>query len=416
MRRYVIIGNGIAAVNCIECIRSVDAKGRITVVSEETHPAYCRPLISYLLDGRTDQKRMQYRDPDFYDRMGCEMLYRRKAVRIDREDKKVELLDGTLLPYDALCVAAGSHPFVPKFEGLDEVGKKFSFTTLDDALALEQAVDKDSKVLIVGAGMIGLKCAECLAERVAEVTVCDLADHVLPTFLNFECAAYVQRRLEDHGIRFALGDSAARFEKDASSGAYRAVLKSGAVLAFDVLVLAIGARANASLVKDIGGAGERGIAVDEHMRTSLPDIYAAGDCTESTDVSCGERKLLSNLPNAAMQGYAAGVNMAGGSAVFDRAIMMNSISFFGLHSMTAGSYNGELFEEKTDTSVKRLYTEGDLLKGFVLIGCSDRAGIYTSMIRNRTPLSSVDFEMMKKAATTAAFSAGAREKMFGGMV
>ena len=106
MRRYVIIGNGIAAVNCIEGIRSVDAKGRITVVSEETHPAYCRPLISYLLDGRTDQKRMQYRDPDFYDRMGCEMLYRRKAVRIDREDKKVELLDGTLLPYDALCVAA----------------------------------------------------------------------------------------------------------------------------------------------------------------------------------------------------------------------------------------------------------------------------------------------------------------------
>ncbi|MBQ2146766.1 MAG: FAD-dependent oxidoreductase, partial [Firmicutes bacterium] len=155
MRRYVIIGNGIAAVNCIEGIRSVDAKGRITVVSEEKHSAYCRPLISYLLEDRTDQKRMQYRDPDFYDRMGCEMLYGRKAVRIDKEDKKVELYDGTLQPYDVLCVAAGSYPFVPRLNGLDEVEKKFSFTTLDDALALEQAVDKDSKVLIVGAGMIG---------------------------------------------------------------------------------------------------------------------------------------------------------------------------------------------------------------------------------------------------------------------
>ncbi|MBQ1711678.1 MAG: NAD(P)/FAD-dependent oxidoreductase, partial [Firmicutes bacterium] len=392
MRRYVIIGNGIAAVNCIEGIRSVDAEGRITVISAEKHPAYCRPLISYLLEDRTDQKRMQYRDPDFYDRMGCEMLYGRKAVHIDKEDKKVELYDGTLRPYDVLCVAAGSYPFVPRFDGLDTVGKQFSFTTLDDALSLEKAVDQSSKVLIVGAGMIGLKCAECLAERVSDITVCDLADHVLPTFLDFECASYVQKRLEDHGIRFALGDSVEHFVKDPSSGKNEAVLKNGTVLQFDVLVLAIGARANASLVKDIGGAGERGIAVDEYMQTSIPGIYAAGDCTESMDVSCGDRKLLSNLPNAAMQGYTAGVNMAGGSAVFDKAIMMNSISFFGLHSMTAGTYAGELFEEKTDTSVKRLYTENDLLKGFVLIGTSDRAGIYTSMIRNRTPLSSVDFE------------------------
>ncbi len=416
MKRYVIIGNGIAAVNCVEGIRSLDKEGSITVISGEKHPAYCRPLISYLLEDRTDQKRMQYRDPEFYDRMGCEMLYGMKAVRIDKEDKKVELQDGTLQPYDVLCVAAGSYPFVPRLEGLDLVEKKFSFTTLDDALSLEKAVDKNSRVLIVGAGMIGLKCAECLAERVSEITVCDLADHVLPTFLDFECASYVQKRLEDHGIRFALGDSVEHFGKNASSGGDEAMLKSGAVLPFDVLVLAIGARANASLVKDIGGAGERGIAVDDCMRTSIQDIYAAGDCTESLDVSSGECRLLSNLPNAAMQGYAAGVNMAGGSAVFDKAIMMNSISFFGLHSMTAGSYTGELFEEKTDTSVKRLYTENDLLKGFVLIGTSDRAGIYTSMIRNRTPLSSVDFEMMKKAATTAAFSAGARERMFGGTV
>ena len=125
--------------------------------------------------------------------------------------------------------------------------------------------------------MIGLKCAECLAEKVSEITVCDLADHVLPTFLDFECASYVQKRLEDHGIRFALGDSVEHFGKDPSSGKNEAVLKNGTVLQFDVLVLAIGARANASLVKDIGGAGERGIAVDEYMQTSILGIYAAGD-------------------------------------------------------------------------------------------------------------------------------------------
>ena len=193
MRRYVIIGNGIAAANCIEGIRSLDCEGSITVVSGEDREVYCRPLISYLLDGRTDQDRMKYRDPGFYSRMGCEVLYGRKAVSIDKDSRRVVLDDKTQLPYDALCVAAGSYPFAPHFDGLDKIKKKFSFTTLDDALALEKAIDRESKVLIVGAGMIGLKCAECLAERVAEVTVCDLADHLLPTFLDFECASYVQK-------------------------------------------------------------------------------------------------------------------------------------------------------------------------------------------------------------------------------
>lgn len=108
--------------------------------------------------------------------------------------------------------------------------------------------------------------------------------------------------------------------------------------------------------------------------------------------------------------------MAGGYEVFDKGILMNSIGFFGLHALTAGSYEGEMYEEKTDHSIKRLFTRDDLLKGFILIGCDDRAGIYTAMIREKTPLSSVNFELMKQTATTAAFSAEARRKKFGGMV
>ena len=91
MKSYVIIGNGIAAANCIEGIRSQDLEGKITVVSEEKHETYCRPLISYLLEDRTDLERMKYRDPGFYKRMGCEVLYGKKAVRIDKDAKQVEL-------------------------------------------------------------------------------------------------------------------------------------------------------------------------------------------------------------------------------------------------------------------------------------------------------------------------------------
>lgn len=410
MKRYVIAGNGAAAAGCIEGIRSVDKTGEITVISEEDHPVYCRPLISYYLEGKTDLDRMGYRGGDFYESMQCSVMYGRKAVRIHQDRGEIELDDGTAVPYTELCLATGSSPFVPPFEGLDSVKNRYSFMTLDDALALERGIDRESRVLIVGAGLIGLKCAEGLAGRVAEVTVCDLAGRVLSSIFDAECAAMMQKHLERHGIRFYLNDSAVRF------GENTAYMKSGAEVDFDVLVLAVGVRANTFLLKDIGGEVNRGILVDERMRTSVDSIYAAGDCTEGLDISVGQKRVLAILPNAYMQGHTAGVNMAGGREVFDKAIPMNSIGFFGLHAMTAGSYDGELYEEKTDCSLKRLFTGDDLLKGFILIGCDERAGIYTSLIREKTPLSSLDFDLLKKVATTAAFPAEVRRKKFGGVV
>ena len=329
MKQYVIIGNGVAAAGCIEGIRSVDKDSKITVVSEEDHPVYCRPLISYYLEKKTDPERMNYRSADFYKKMGCDVFYGKKSIRIDADSKKVVLDDGAELSYTEVCVATGSAPFVPSFEGLDTVEKKFSFMTLDDTFALEKAINNDSNVLIVGAGLIGLKCAEGLHGRVASITVCDLADRVLSSILDTDCAAIVQRHLEANGIQFLLGDTAVRFEKNLAQ------MKSGKTVEFDTLVLAVGVRANTTLIKEIGGEVNRGILVNDRMETSLESIYAAGDCTEGNDISLGQKRVLALLPNAYMQGHTAGVNMAGGNEVFGKAIPMNSIGFFGLHIMTA---------------------------------------------------------------------------------
>lgn len=410
MKHYVIVGNGTAAAGCIEGIRSRDPSGTVTVISEERHPVYCRPLISYLLEGKTQLSHMGYRSGDFYDNMGCTVLYGRKAVHIHPEEKQVGLDDGTAVPYSELCLAAGSAPFVPPFEGLESVRNAYSFMTLDDALRLDKALRPDSRVLIMGAGLIGLKCAEGIAARAGSVTVCDLADRVLSSILDAESAAMMQKHLEAHGIRFFLKDSAVRF------GENTAVMRSGAVIPFDLLVLAVGVRPNAALMREIGGGTGRGILVDGQMKTSVEHIFAAGDCTESFDLSSGQQRVMAILPNAYLQGHAAGVNMAGGCETFDRAIPMNSIGFFGLHAMTAGSCEGTCYEEKTDGTLKRLFQKDGLLKGFLLIGCGDRAGIYTSMIREQIPLSSVDFESLKKCAATAAFPAELRRKMFGGVV
>ena len=415
MKRYVIIGNGVAATGCIEGIRSVDTDGKITVVSEEKHPVYCRPLISYYLEGKTDLERMNYRPADFYEKNGCNVLYGKKATKIDNDAKLVMLDDGSRLPFDSVCVATGSSPFVPPFGGLDTVEKKFSFMTLDDTLALEGAIDKDSRVLIIGAGLIGLKCAEGIHGRVKSITVCDLADRILSSILDTDCAAIVQKCLEENGIKFMLSDTAVGFDHGT------AFMKSGREIGFDVLVLAVGVRANISLAKDIGAEVGRGIVVSERMETTVPSVFAAGDCTEGEDISCKKRRVLAILPNAFMQGRCAGVNMAGGDAKFDKAIPMNSIGFFGLHTMTAGSYyttdeGGECYEEKSDGKLKRLYTKDGYLVGFMLIGETERAGIYTSLIRERVPLDTLNFELLKKIPTTASFLTENRRKIFGGVV
>lgn len=285
--------------------------------------------------------------------------------------------------------------------------------TLDDALALEKAVSPESRVLIVGAGLIGLKCAEGLSKKVGSITVCDLADRVLSSILDVDGAAIMQKHLEKNGISFMLGDSVSLFNEN------HAIMKSGRGCDFDILVLAVGVRAETSLLKDIGAECGRGIVVNEKMQTSVKDVYAAGDCTESVDVSDGKVKIMALLPNAYMQGKCAGQNMAGGDAVFDNAIPMNSIGFFGVHSMTAGSRdeeNGEVYTEIDDGSLKKLYTKNGKLTGFILIEKTDRAGIYTNMIRNAIPLDSVDFEKMKKIPNLFAFSEEYRRKKLGGVV
>ena len=127
MKKYVIIGNGAAAVNCIEGIRSTDEFGEIVVISEEKHKVYCRPLISYYLEGKTDLSHMGYRGEDFYEKMQCRVLYGRKAVAILPESREVKLDDGTVVAYTDLCLATGSSPFIPPFEGLSSVKKQYSF-------------------------------------------------------------------------------------------------------------------------------------------------------------------------------------------------------------------------------------------------------------------------------------------------
>ena len=236
----------------------------------------------------------------------------------------------------------------------------------------------------------------------------DLADRILPSILEADAAELVQAHIEKHGVSFVLNDSVKRFRPG------QATLVSGRTIEFDLLVLAVGVRPNTDLIAQAGGKVNRGIAADLFCRTSLPDIYAAGDCAESLDITTGQEKVLALLPNAYMQGHAAGINMAGGTERYDYAIPMNAIGFFGLHMLTAGSYAGERYEERKPDGYRLLVTADNLLKGFILVGDVARAGIYTSLIRRQTPLDTLDFDRVREKPQLLAFSREQRQQMLGG--
>ncbi len=405
---YVIIGNSAAAIGCVEGIRSLDTAGEITVISKEPHHTYSRPLISYYLQGKTDLEKMKYRPDDFYIKNRVNLLAGCEAVKIDGVKKKVLLSNKKSVMYDKLLFAAGSSPFIPPIKGLDTLNRVFTFMSRSDAQALEAAINKSSRVLIVGAGLIGLKCAEGILNRVTEVTVVDVADRILPNVLDIASAEMVQSFLETKGIRFVLSAAVSAFDRTCAE------LSNGQRIVFDEVVIAAGVRPNTSLLCALGCDAQRGVATDERLATEYPDIYAAGDCTLSRDMSSGDSKVLALLPNAYMQGETAGINMAGGSKTYDNPIPMNSTKLFGLPIVTAGSYIGESYTVTGENQYKKLFTKNNLFKGFILVGSIERAGIYTSLITDSTPLDTIDFDLIKDKPQLMAFSTVLRQQKLGG--
>ena len=405
---YVIIGNSAAAVGTISGIREVDGSGKITVISDEKYHTYSRPLISYWLEGKVTDEKIYYREPDFYEKNGVETILGMKVSKIDSPAKKVILENGQTVPYDKLMVATGSKPFVPPMNGLDKV-HFHTFMSYDSVKAIKKEVRDGMKVLIIGAGLIGLKAAEALSAYNTQITVVDMADKILPSILDTRAGLKMQKHIEKHGVRFILGTSADEFTE------HSAKLKNGETVDFDMLIIAVGVRPNTELVSDAGGKVERGIITDMTQKTTLDDVYAAGDCTVSYDASSDTEKILALLPNAYMQGETAGRNMAGRENRYVNAIPMNAIGFFGLHIITAGNYDGEEYVEETENTYKKLVFRDNMLKGYILMGDVARAGIYTSMIKEYIDLSDVNVDLLKEKPQMMMFGKARREEKLGGI-
>ncbi|WP_407314571.1 NAD(P)/FAD-dependent oxidoreductase [Desulfosporosinus sp. SB140] len=410
---YVIVGNSTAAIGTVEGIRSVDTQGTITLISDEPHRTYSRPLMSYYLSGKIPEAKMYYRSKDYYERLDIIPRLGERVSALRLEEKMLVLESGETIPYDRLMLATGGKPIVPLIPGRDFKGVH-TFIKWDDVLGLEKVLKTGSRVIVMGAGVNGLKAVEALIKCGVEVTVVEINNQVLSAILDETAAALVQKTLENHGVKFCLNTTVT--EIFAKKGAVSGVcLQDGITLDCEQVVITIGISPNVDLAETTEIKLNRGILVDEHMATSVADVYAAGDVAEVYDSLYRERRVLPVIPNTYKQGFNAGMNMAGKAQSYGGSFAMVSIGFFDLPIITSGIVKpkGEGFTELIDTSSegyrKVVLREGQIV-GYLVLNKVDCAGNLASLMEKEIDVRDFQQDLFKEDFNYANILQGYRQE------
>jgi NAD(P)H-nitrite reductase large subunit len=390
---YVIVGNSVAAVGAIRAIRALDQQGTITVISRERHNAYGRPLISYLLGGLINEKRMAYLPDNFYGQHRVNLLLESEVTAVDTTARKVKLAGGDAIPYDRLLLATGGDPFIPPIMGMADKDRIFTFTTWDDAARLKGIAEDIDRAVVIGGGLIGLKAAEGLNLLEKSVTVVELADRVLSSAFDRPAGKIVARRMKANGIDVITEDTVVSIEGD-GGGISGVTLKSGDVVPCDTIIVAIGVRPAAGFLAGSGVEVNRGIVVDATMQTSVEGVYAAGDVAEAADFFTGQKTPMPIWPDAYIQGDIAGTAMAGGKKEYAGGLAMNSIEFFKVSTISMGVTNPKepseyeilTYQDIQNYQYRKIVLKENRLVGAVLVGDVDRAGILAGLIREKVDM------------------------------
>ncbi len=399
---YVIVGNSVAAIACIESIREHDTDTPITLIAREPYHTYSRPLITYLLGGLVDEEQMIYRPLDYYEKTGVTTMLGVEVTRVDAEGSFVETSDGQQIAYSKLLIAVGGRPIVPTdIDGADLDGV-FSFTTLDDAHAIKSYIDEHNitDALVVGGGLIGLKSVEALMALGLNITVVELADRMLSATFDQTASGLLQSKLRDAGVDVLCNNTVSRVKSnDGRVGG--AILRDGREISCGMVVFAIGVLPDTTLVEGTGVEVDRGILVDHQMLTSVENVFAAGDVAQAEELLCGEQLCIAIFPNAYRQGQVAGANMAGGAAHWDGGLVMNSVSICDMPTISVGTTNAldDSYEVHTaldeeNCHYKKIVLLGNYIVGAIFVGHIDRSGIITGLIRGRVDVSTFKDELM----------------------
>lgn len=367
MRRYVIVGNGVAGITAAQSVARADPSAEVRVLGVEPYPYYQRPRLWELVAGQIEQDALYFRPLSWYAERGIQVQVGSRVTAIDLQAHHLVLADGSRVEYDRLLLATGARAFVPPFDGADKKGV-FTLRSLDDALSIEEYAQGISTAAVIGGGLLGLETARALLSLGLEVSVIEFAPHLLPRQLDAEGAQVLQTLLETQGLRILTG---AATESILGNGRATGVqLKSGRVVDGQVVLISTGIRSRVELAREAGLEVNRGLVVDGHLRTSATGVYAAGDVAEF------EGRVYGIIPAAIEQAQVAAANMvAPGSAAYSGTVPATTLKIVGIDLTCLGeaTATGDEFDilRQSDPAAgvyRRLALHDGQIVGAILLG------------------------------------------------
>ena len=301
--KHLILGAGPAGVIAAETIRKHAPHDEITLVGDEPEAPYSRMAIPYLLIGNIGEAGTHLRHTAGHFEAKRITLKRGRAVSLDTAARTVKLDSGEALAYDRLLIATGSSPATPPIPGIDGPGVRACWT-LADARAIMAQATPGARVLQMGAGFIGCIIMEALAARGVKLSVVEMGDRMVPRMMGPTAGGMIKDWCEKKGVAVHTGARVEAIERPAG-GALRARLSNGQTLEADLIISATGVKPNISFLEGSAVKCLLGVLTDEHLQTSVPGVYAAGDCAEAFDKVSGKTIVSAIQPNAAEQARVA---------------------------------------------------------------------------------------------------------------
>jgi len=360
MTNYLIIGNGVAGTTAAENIRKIDKSGDIRIVTDEDLAFYYRIRLNEYISGDITEQDLLAKNQGWYKETGIELILKTRITTGDPLKKIVISEDNKKIPYDKLLIATGSRSFIPPIKGSEKRGV-FALRHIKDARNIIKHTTDTENVVVIGGGLLGLEAGNALRRLGKEVTIVEFFPRLLPRQLDVEGAQRLQAIMEGMGFIFRLG---AKTQEISGTDMVNVVhLEGGEILPTRMVLISAGVRPNMDLAGPLGLDTDKGIKVDERLRTNQADIYSAGDVAEFRG-----GMPYGIWPAAMEQGKITGNNIGGGDMVYAGTTTANTLKVVGIDLASAGDIDAENKRESKIVSDKETYKK-IVLDNNRIIGC-----------------------------------------------
>lgn len=391
MKKYLIVGNGVAGTTAAENVRKQDKDGKITIVTDEDFPFYWRLRLNEYLAGDLTEEALAGKKAQWYTDQRIDLMLKTLIAGADPKEKVVFTEDKQRLSYDSLLIATGSHSFIPPIKGSEKEGV-FALRNIQDARGISAWAKDIEDVVLIGGGLLGLEAGNALLKLGKKVTVVEFFPRLLPRQLDGDGAQRLQKIMEKMGFSFRLG---ARTQEISGNDQVTGVLlEGGEFIASKMVIISAGVRPNLELADPLGLENDKGIKVDEYLRTNRTDIYAAGDVAEFRGMPYGI------WPAAMEQGQISGTNMAGGNLVYKGTTMANSLKVVGVDLASAGNIDAENEKESRvvsdDKVYKKIVLENNQIVGCIMLGDTKAFNKITKAMSEKKEFSQVKDQILSE--------------------